>query len=90
MKTKSCIIAIVALALTGCASNFRLPNVEGESVSYTRTDPFGGTHIDATGVKVTDKEVTAETANFAVTYPSFNVKLTVKGYKRQRAKEDDK
>ena len=55
-----------------------------------RTDPFGGTHIDATGVKVTDKEVTAETANFAVTYPSFNVKLTVKGYKRQRAKEDDK
>lgn len=89
MKTTAQItLALAMLALSGCATNFRLPNVEGESVSYTRTDPLGGTHIEATNVKVTDTEVTAETANFAVTYPSFNVKLTVKGYKRQRTASD--
>lgn len=80
--------ALCLLSLTGCVSkDFRLPNIEGESVTYTRTDPLGGTHIEATSVRVTDEYVTAETANFTVAYPSFNAKLTVKGYRRKRSPE---
>ena len=83
---KILLLLIAALSLTGCASKYTLPNIQGESVTYSRTDPLGGTQIEATNVKVTDTEVTADTASWNTTYPSFSVKLTVKGYKRERSK----
>jgi hypothetical protein len=82
------VLALAILALSGCATGYKLPLVEGESMTYSRTDPLGGTQIEATEVKVTEKEVTAETASWNTTYPAFTVKLTVKGYKRQRDAED--
>lgn len=90
MKIRIITIIAAALALTGCASNYRLPNIQGESVTYQRTDPLGGTKIDATNVRVTDTEVQADTASFNTTYPSFSVSLTVKGYRRERTAEDKK
>lgn len=84
---KTVILLTAVLALTGCSSSrYVLPNVSGESITYSRTDPLGGTQIEATGVKVTDEAVTADTASWNTTYPSFSVKLTVKGYKRERSK----
>lgn len=88
MKTKLIILALMALCLTGCASNYRLPNVSGDSVVYSRNDPLGGTQIEATNVVVTETEVRADTASWNTTYPSFSVKLSVKGYKRERSAED--
>ena len=83
---KTVILLVALLALSGCASKYTLPNIQGESVTYSRTDPLGCTQIEATNVKVTDTEVTADTASWNTTYPSFSVKLTVKGYKRERSK----
>lgn len=92
MKTKLILIVAACLALTGCSTpgkkTFKLPNISGESVTYSRTDPFGGTQIEATNVKVTDETVTAETASWNTTYPAFTVKLTVKGYRRERTPEE--
>lgn len=91
MKTKITLLALLALCLTGCVSQkYTLPNVSGEAVTYSRTDPLGGTQIEATNVVVTDTEVRADTASWNTTYPSFTVKLTVKGYKRVRSLEDKK
>lgn len=84
---KAMILLIAALALSGCASRYTLPNVSGDAVTYSRTDPLGGTQIEATNVKVTNEAVTADTASFNTTYPAFTVKLTVKGYRRERTKE---
>ena len=92
LRPLSALLAIIGvlclLALTGCASSYKLPNVSGDSVVYSRTDPLGGTQIEATNVVVTPTEVRADTASWNTTYPSFSVKLTVKGYKRERTKED--
>lgn len=95
MKTRIVItvaLLFVALFAQGCGSraNYSLPNVSGESVVYSRTDPLGGTQIEATNVVVTDSEVRADTASWNTIYPSFSVKLAVKGYKRERTKEDKK
>lgn len=84
MKTRFALLALVALAMTGCATRFELPNVSGDSVTYHRTDPLGGTKIEATGVEVTDTEVRAETASWTTSYPQFSVTLTVKNYRREK------
>lgn len=82
MKKPVLILFVICLLLTGCS--YTLPAVSGDSVTYVRTDPLGGTKVEATGVKVTPEAVTAETASWTTTYPSFSVSLTVKGYKRDR------
>ncbi len=87
----SAILLACALLFAGCMGRtYALPLVQGESVTYSRTDPLGGTQIEATGVKVTKEEVTADTASWNTTYPTFTVKLTVKGYKRARTAADPK
>lgn len=85
------ILAAALLALSGCMSaskDFTLPQVSADSLTYSRTDPLGGTQIEATGVKVTEDAVTADTASWNTTYPSFTVKLNAKGYRRERSQEE--
>lgn len=93
MKNSSClfILAILSLCvcLSGCVNNkFILPAVQGEAITYKRTDPLGGTTIEATNVRVTERAVTADTASWNTVYPSFTFQLTVKGYKRERTPAD--
>lgn len=87
MKTRihflAVLLAITAFCLSGC-STFKLPEVQGQQVTYRRTDPIGGVTIEAKNVKVTEKYVTAEHASWSVTYPQFTMQLTVDGYKRKR------
>lgn len=82
MKTRI-LLAIAALALSGCAS-YKLPDVAGRSVEYRRFDPFGGTVITAKGVEVTETEVRAEEAVWDTKYPTWGVYLKVEGYRRAR------
>lgn len=85
MKSKTTTLAalcIVILFFTGCAS-YSLPPIAADQIEYHRTDPFGGTLVKATGVKITDQTITAETASWVTHYPSFSVTVEVKGYKRK-------
>lgn len=85
MKTKlTVLLALAALALSGCASRYSLPEIAGKSVEYRRFDPFGGTVITAKGVEVTATEVTADEAVWDTKYPTWGVYLKVEGYKRAR------
>lgn len=84
---KTSLLIVCAACLTGC-THFNLPEVTAENAEYHRTDPFGGTHITATGVRV-DKDagtIKADSATWTTTYPAFSVRATIKGYERKLAK----
>lgn len=82
---------VLCLALSGCASSFRLPEVSGESFVYSRKDVAGGTVVTAKNVKVTEEMVEAEHVNWSTSYPFMSVSLTVDGFKQKRtAKEKAK
>lgn len=88
MKTRIIITIAAALLVSGCSiAPTKLPEVSGELVEYRRTDPLGGTTITAKGVDVTEHEVRADEVTWDTRYPTWNVYLSVKGYKRQRSKE---
>jgi len=80
-------VLLSALSLQGC-TNFTLPEVSAERAEYHRTDPFGGTSITATGVKVDRAAGTikTESATWTTTYPSFSIRATINGYERKLAK----
>lgn len=82
--------AIAAFCLTGCASSFKLPEVAGKSVTYRRTDPFGGTTVSATNVVVTAEEIRAGSVTWTTGYPQFSISLTVEEYVQKREKEETK
>lgn len=81
---KKFLIALTALLLAGCASKFDLPPVEGARFTYVRSDPLGGTTIEATGVKITETDISAEHASWSTKYPQFSVQLSVDGYHQVR------
>lgn len=83
------LLLISALLLSGCMS-YRLPEVQGDQVVYRRTDPLGGTTIDAKGVRVTKTFIKADHVSWTVTYPQWSVHLAVDGYKQRRDKPDTK
>lgn len=83
------LIILVPLLICGCSS-YNLPQVQGQNVVYHRTDPFGGTTIEAKGVNVTETYVSAEHASWNTTYPTWSVQLSVDGFKQKRDKPDAK
>lgn len=74
-------LVFAAMLLAGCAS-YKLPAVNAGQISYRRTDPLGGTQVEATNVRVEDGKVKAETASWVTTYPSFSVSVQVRDYER--------
>lgn len=86
MPARAVLLAFTALCLSGCASTFKLPEVAGKSVVYSRTDTFGGTSIQADNVAVTADKVTAERVHWITQYPQFRIELKVEGYERTRDK----
>jgi hypothetical protein len=82
------LLFLAIMAGSGCVSRYRLPAIASDELFYRRTDPLGGTTVTAQGVQVTEFEVTAESVEWVTAYPSFNVSLTVKGYRRERTKKD--
>jgi hypothetical protein len=76
--------------LAGCMTNYRLPEVQGERIVYHRTDPLGGTTIEATGVKVTKTFVTADHASWNTVYPQWSIQLSVDNFKQRRDPADKK
>ncbi|MBS0328209.1 MAG: hypothetical protein JSR30_00020 [Proteobacteria bacterium] len=82
------VVAVAGLSTAGCLSSIRLPAIEGQQVTYHRTDPIGGTTIEARNVRVTDQEVTAEHLSWSTTYPQFTFQITVDGYRRARTPAD--
>lgn len=78
------LLAFTALCLSGCVSGFKLPEVTGKTIVYSRTDTFGGTTIRAQGVEVTTDKVKAESVHWLTQYPQFKIELTVEGYERKR------
>lgn len=90
MKTrlKSIVTLGACVALAGC-KNFELPEVAASEVEYRRSDPFGGTQISATGVKI-DKAaglLKADSAEWSTTYPSFSINARVKDYEQKLKKQ---
>lgn len=83
------LILLVPLLLCGCAS-YNLPAIQADSFIYHRTDPAGGTTIEAKGVKVTATEVIAERASWTTTYPAWSVQVVTEGYRRARTPEEIK
>lgn len=79
---KTALLLLTALVLSGCS--YTLPAVSGDSITYVRRDPLGGTDIKATGVKVTDTHITAQSATWTTTYPQFSISLTVENYRQKR------
>lgn len=82
---KTLLVLACLVTLSGCAS-YRLPAITAESMTYKRSEPFGGTEVKASGVKVTDSKVTANTASWVTIYPSFSVSVSVEGYERKLKK----
>lgn len=77
-------LSMLALLCGGCASSFKLPEVAGKSVTYSRKDTFGGTTITAKGVQVTATEILAEVVTWNTTYPQFSLVVTVEGFSQKR------
>lgn len=85
--SKGLSLAFTAFCATGCASSFKLPEVSGSSVLYSRSDTFGGTTIQAEGVQVTADQIKATSAHWVTQYPQFKIELTVKDYVQNRIKK---
>lgn len=85
-------LAILATLATGCATSrtYRLPALTADKVSVIHTDSAGTIQAHATGVKVTDAYVTAETARWEVAYPFWHDIVTAEGFRQKRTKEDGK
>lgn len=78
-------LAGLALLATGCST---LPNfVSVEELSYQRTDPAGGTKIEAKGLRRDGDGLTAEEYSRETHYPSFNQSVKLKGAKFAKAQD---
>jgi len=84
---KKIALLLACVGLSGCTS-FTLPEVTAGKVEYHRTDPLGGSHVTAIGVRV-DREagvVRAESVTWNTTYPAFSVQATITDYERKLTK----
>ena len=89
MKTKLvCALSILALALTGCVSNYQLPAINAAEFNYRRTDPAGGTAIKAQNVRIDGATVKADYAQWVTTYPQCSLAVEIKGYERKIEKTE--
>lgn len=79
-----------ALLLSGCATsrNYRLPPISADEVTVEHRDWFGGITARATDIKVTEKYITAATAEWEVTYGGWHDKVVAKGYRQRRAEPE--
>ena len=81
------LVLLSVVLLTGCATsrNYRLPNISADEVTVEHRDWIGGISARATDVKVTDRYLTAATAEWEVTYGGWHDKVVAKGYRQRRA-----
>lgn len=82
---KLLLLLLCVVALSGCATYQKLPEITAESFDYRRTDPFGGTQIHADKVQNLPDKVIAENVTWSTTYPQFTVAISVKNYTRLKA-----
>lgn len=82
MKTIIPAILLVGL-LSGCTSTLsKLPPISGDTVTYERHDPFGGTTLKATKVSIKpDGSVVADEVELTTVYPQFGLHIKVTGYR---------
>lgn len=86
-----CFFGITAIFSTGCTTSrtYRLPALQAEKVSVIHTDSAGTIQAHATGVKITEAYITAETARWEVAYPFWHDIVIAEGFRQKRTKADD-
>lgn len=80
------VVLLVAALSTGCATNrrYRLPPISADEVTVKHKDWFGSVEARATDVRVTEKYLTASTAEWDFSYAGWHDTVTAKNYRQRR------
>lgn len=79
------IAALVGARFTGCSSGVNqidLPDISATALTYKRTDPAGGTVIEASNLVDHGTHLTADRLKVTTIYPTITLTLDVENYKR--------
>lgn len=87
MKLISLKITGILILLSSCTTPqeqlIKIPEIEFDDFSYSRTGNVTATTIDATGAKRNDKEIVIDSVKVTTSNPFFGANIQIKGYKRK-------
>lgn len=80
-------LVVVLLILAGCSgcssiNRIDLPDISADSITYKRTDPVGGSVVEAKNLVDHGTHVTADRVKVTTIYPTVTLTIDVENYKR--------